>query len=523
MKNKVCINTIGRMAMALLLLGAMLASCREEVVNPTLIDRYPVIFPDYIDVTIPDNIAPMNFCLVDDKGEALDLETIDVVVRGGKSGEIHVQGDYADFPLDQWHGLLEENKGEDLTFTVCAKTDGGWTQYKDFAMHISPYPLTDWGITYRTIAPGYEVGGYMGVYQRDIHNFDEYAILNVTAVTGQCINCHTPNRGKSDEYLIHLRGDKGGTIVKTADRENPEWLNTKTDSTVASMSYSGWHPSGRYIASAVGKVHQLFRVGDRPVIEVFDYLSDVVILDVTTNQLILSPLLRTDDYETYPVFSANGDTLYYCTARWQNLPAEIEELRYSLCKVAFDSQTGIIGNEVDTIRVDGQWSMDDSQSQIQSQDSATVKSSVPSVTLPRPSYDGKWIMCCLSDYGIFPINHKEADLWLYNLATRQWKPLTAANSFHSESFHSWSTDSHWFVFSSRRTDGTTCNAFFSVIDDDGNASRPFLLPQQNPLKYYQQRFESFNCPEFINAKVDFDPRAASHECLNGKRKSVSVR
>lgn len=504
--------------MALALLCAMISSCREDVINPVKVDQYPPIFPDYIDVTIPDNIAPMNFCLVDDNGDALATEAVDVVVKGGRTGEIHIQDDYADFPLDQWRQLLNENKGEDLTFTVCAKTDGRWIQYKDFSMHISQYSLNDWGITYRTIAPGYEVGGFMGIYQRDIHSFDEYAILNVTAVTGQCINCHTPNRGKSDEYLIHLRGSKGGTMLKTSETDDPQWLNTKTDSTIASMSYSDWHPSGRYVAAAVGKVHQLFRVGERPVIEVFDYMSDVVILDVKTNQIILSPLLQTDGYETYPVFSSNGDTLYYCSAKWQNLPAEIEEIKYSLCKVAFDSQTGKIGDKVDTIKVEGLRA----ESQELEGDSSVINHP-SSLTLPRPSYDGRWIMCCLSDYGIFPINHKEADLWLYNLATQQWKPLDMVNSQSSESFHSWASESHWFVFSSRRTDGTTCNPFFAVIDNEGNASRPFLLPQKNPLKYYQQRFESFNCPQFINEKMNLDAHLASHECLEGKRTNVTVK
>jgi hypothetical protein len=77
----------------------------------------PAIYPDYVDVTVPVGIAPLNFGM---KG---DCDRVDVVVKGKKGGEINANGDYADFDIDEWHSLLETNKGSELIVTVSVKKD----------------------------------------------------------------------------------------------------------------------------------------------------------------------------------------------------------------------------------------------------------------------------------------------------------------------------------------------------------------------------------------------------------------
>lgn len=461
-----------------------------------MVDKLPTIFPDYVGVTIPVDIAPMDFNLVSD-----DVECVDVVARGSKGGELHVQGEYADFDIDEWHQLTRQNEGGDIIFTVCALEGGQWKQYQDFKMHVSKYRLDDFGLTYRRIAPGYEVGGNIGIYQRDIHTFDEFAIMEETAVPGQCMNCHTANKCSADEYLIHLRGDKGGTMVQKDGKQT--WLNTKTDSTKANCGYSYWHPSGNYIASSINSIHQLFFVRKERRIEVFDTMSDVLVIDTRSNELILDERLQTEDFETYPVFSADGKTLYYCTAKYCELPVEYEKARYSLCKVAFDAETGKYGERIDTL--------------------LNAEKDSLSYTYPRPSYDGKWLMYGVSDFGNFPINHKESDLWLMNLKTGEVRAIDEVNSDDSDSFHNWSTNSHWFVFTSRRGDGMFNKAYLASIDDNGKVTKPFLLPQRNPMKFYAEMFDSFNCPDFTRDKVDYDIRNGAKECMSGERVQVKIR
>lgn len=480
----------------LLCLSMFVYSCTHQVQNPQKIDDCPDIFPDYQGVTIPVDIAPMNFGLVSD-----DADCIDVVVRGSKGGEMHVQGEHADFDIDEWHQLTKQNGGGELVFTVCAEKEGKWYQYDDFKMYVSEYPLEDFGLTYRLIAPGYEVGGDMGIYQRDIHTFDEFAMLQESAVPGQCMNCHTANRCSADEFLIHLRGDKGGTVVQKEGKQT--WLNTKTDSTKANCGYSYWHPSGNYIASSINSIHQLFYVRHERRIEVFDTMSDVLVIDTRNNELILNPKLQQPDWlETYPVFSADGKTLYFCTAKAVELPAEYDKIHYSLCKVSFNPETGRYGDRVDTL---------------------LNAAGGASYTFPRPSFDGKWLMYNVSDFGNFPTNHKESDLWIMNIKTGETRPMTEVNSDDSESYHGWSSNSRWFVFSSRRGDGMYNKAYISSIDDKGRATKPFLLPQKNPKKFYAECFDSFNCPDFTKDKVDFDARMASNSVMSNERVQVKVR
>lgn len=494
---------------AVLMMVGLLASCTETVNNPRHDDSLPKIFPDYVGVTIPVGIAPMNISPIPASADAGEL-LIDVVVKGSKGGEIHSQGESTDFDMDDWHNLVAQNKGGQLTYTVCIKDADGWTEYKPFPMYVSNYALDDYGLTYRLIAPGYEVGGDIGIYQRNLHTFEETKILHETAVPGQCMNCHTANQAKGDEFLIHVRGSNGGTVVQQGKTQT--WLNTKTDSTKANMGYSYWHPSGKYIASSVNSIHQSFFVGKDRRIEVFDTMSDVLVYDVQKNELILDTLLQTSDWETYPVFSADGRALYYCTSKPCRQPAEYDKAKYSLCKIAFNPDNGTYGDHVDTL--------------LNARDSVSLgegRGYGASFTYPRPSYDGKWLMYSVTAFGNFPVNHKEADLWLMNLQTGESRSLMEVNSDDVDSFHNWSSNSHWFVFSSRRGDGMFTQCYISSLDEKGRATKPFLLPQRNPWNYYNGLFFSYNCPDFTRTKVDFDARKGNEECMSGNRIQVGIR
>ena len=97
-------------------------------------DQLPEIYPDYTEVTIPTDIAPLNFAMTDD-----EVTTMDVRVKGVKGGELHTNGAFADFDIDEWHQLLEQNKGGKLTVSVNAEKDGQWTAYRDFSIYVSNY------------------------------------------------------------------------------------------------------------------------------------------------------------------------------------------------------------------------------------------------------------------------------------------------------------------------------------------------------------------------------------------------
>ena len=450
------------------LLAACSSSSPKDV---TIVDEQPAIYPDYVGVTIPTGIAPLDFAMHSDS-----VTTIDVEVKGSQGGSLHTNGAYADFDIAAWHELLEQNKGGELTVTVCAERDGRWTQYQDFAIHVSTDSLGEWGVTYRRIAPGYEFYGHMGIYQRDLSNFDETPLLENTNISKQCLNCHTANRTNPDQYVFHVRGEMGATVINR--HGSIEALQARNDSLGGSMVYPYWHPGGRYCAFSTNKTSQMFHTANPTKrIEVYDSSSDVFVYDTETRTILLDTLtMRKYWAENVPVFSPDGKWLYYMTAKRQIYPTDYDKEKYSLCRVAFDAETGKLGTQVDTL--------------------INTRLTGKSISWPRPSYDGRYIMYAQADYGYFSIWHPEADLWLFNLETGESRTIDEVNSTRAESLHNWSTNSRWFLFTSRRDDGLYSRLYLAHIDEQGHCTKPFMLPQQNPRHYYQQLLYSYNTPDF---------------------------
>jgi Tol biopolymer transport system component len=276
-------------------------------------------------------------------------------------------------------------------------------------------------------------------------------------------------------------------------------LNTKTDETISGCVYPYWHPSGRFIAYSVNTTQQIFHSSKEKLIEVLDYASDIVVYDLETNELFSSDLLMTSNFETFPVFSPDGKTLYFCCASEQNVPVDYFKVRYNLCSISFDVSTRTFGDKIDTlIRVDDIGK---------------------SISFPKPSFDGKFIMYTLLDYGNFGIWHSEADLYLLNLEDGTTHELTEANSPYADSYHNWSSNSRWFVFGSRRMDNLYTRPYIAIIDENGKTGKPFLLPQKNPDVYLESLY-SYNVPEFINAPVKLDANRVAKKMLAPEREKV---
>ena len=86
-----------------------------------------------------------------------------------------------------------------------------------------------------------------------------------------------------------------------------------------SAENASWHPSGNYIAYSVNKTSQGFHEVRNERVEVFDQASDVVVYNVKTNELFTCTQLKTSAFETFPVFSPDGNTLYFCSSKKQDI------------------------------------------------------------------------------------------------------------------------------------------------------------------------------------------------------------
>lgn len=482
----------------------MLTACSEKVHDARQEATLPDIFPDYTGVTIPVGIAPLNFCMAD--RSAL---MVDAIITDGKGHRLHGQGsETTGFDIDEWHELIAQNAGDSLQVQVAAKFDDGWHSYKPFSLYISQDAM-DYGVVYRRLEPGYKVYSKMGIYERDLSTFDETALIENTQFSG-CVNCHSFNRCDPKDMSLHIRGKHSATLLRL--KGNMDAYNTSTPKTLGLCVYPYWHPGGRYIMYSSNATQQVFHVCDANRIEVFDQASDLLLYDIEANELIKHPLLARDSVmETFPAFSADGNWLYFCQAT--ALPAGldgIENLHYNLCRIAFDASSGTFGNEIDTLLM--------------------AEAMNRTATMPRPSYDGRYLMFTMADYGQFPIWHHEADLYMVPTSDLQ-QPITEiekyrmpkANSDDTESFHNWSSNSRWVVFSSRRNDGLYTRLYFSHIDQEGNDTKPFLLPQANPRRYYDELFTSYNVPDFVTSAVNFDDVRAEDLINATNRVQMKVR
>lgn len=424
----------------------------------------PSIYPDYCDVTVPENIAPLNFMV---KGASRVRVTID--------GDLCAKGSYARFKKARWKKLTAST--DTLKLQVCAKMDGKWIEFEPFNIYVSQDPI-DATVVYRRIDPGFELYAKMGIYQRDLSSFKERAVyLNNTVGVG-CVNCHSFSKCDPDEMQLHFRGENGGSLIKRDGKV--EVFNMKNDLTLGTV-YPYWHPDGRYIAYSVNDIKQSFHNLPGKVLEVYDLASDVTVYDTEKQELLVYPLLQDSTrFETFPAFSADGRKIYFCSA-----PAtkDFGAVRYGLYSTEFNFEDGSIGGTIATV-----WQADDK-----------------SASFPRPSYDGKYLLFTLSDFGNFSIWHPEADLWMMDLRDGSVRALDELNSDDTESYHSWSTNSRWVVFSSRREDGRHTRLYISHLNPDGRWSKPFLLPQKDP-SYNIELLQSYNIPEFCTGKVEVDAK-----------------
>jgi hypothetical protein len=454
----------------------------REVVLPVALS------PDYTGITLPCNIAPLNFNIL------LDAEEYITVVRGSLSGSITVRGRQARFPLKEWRALLLANRGASILIEIYLKREGEWLKLPRARNRVSADPI-DGYLSYRLIEPGYVHYWNLSIRQRDLTSFEERDIFNnESGARGEqrlCINCHSFQNYRTGNMQFHGRGDAGGTIIVKGGG-TPVKVNLKVGDLVSGGVYPAWHPAGNLIAYSVSQTGQVFHSRDTRKVEVQDLESDLILYDADRNTV--DYIARdSNELETFPAWSPDGNTLYYASApytptlpnRSRDVIVYYKEIRYNIARRSFNPVSQQFGEAEVVFDAAG---------------------AGKSATLPRVSPDGRYLLFTLGEFGTFHVWHPESDLYLLDLQTGECRPLEEANSSNVESYHSWSSNGRWIVFSSRRDDGSYTRPYITHFDEEGRASKPFILPQEDP-DLYGRLYKSFNIPEFTIEPVTTSPRA----------------
>jgi hypothetical protein len=446
----------------------------------------PRIQPDYSNIIIPPNIAPLNFSIKETGEEFL----VQIHSKNGESIQLQSNSGIIQVPMKQWKHLLGENFGEELIIDISARNQSGqWVQFNPLVNKIAQDSM-DGYLTFRRFKPIFNLWEKMGIFQRCMENFEEKTVLINRLTQNGCMNCHNFYQNNTDKWLLHLRGGTGTSMLLVSnDKARKVITKTKFNGPVA---YPAWHPSGEFIAFSVSNLILFFHEKGE-CRDVLDRYSDIVLYDISTNTITTTlEISDPNRMEIWPAWSPDGKILYFCSAPKietftdSTKPGELayDKIKYDLMRIAYDPVKHTWGN-LETVISSSKIGL--------------------SISEPRVSPDGHSILFTAAKYSQFPIYLPSADLYLLDIISGHWKKLEV-NSDKADSFHSWSSNGRWIVFSSKRQDGLLTRPFFSHIDSMGNTSKPFILPQEDPL-FYETSLEVYNVPEFTKEPVHISPQA----------------
>jgi len=450
----------------------------------SLIDHPPKIQPDYCDTVIPPNIAPLNF-LVEESGSQYCVKIHSIK---GRAIQIFSRSPKIMIPQNQWHELLNANRGEQLNFDVFVNTANApaatekWNRFSSITNQIAKEDI-DGFLVYRRIHPGHGFWRKMGIYQRNLNRFDESLILDNGYFKEGCLNCHTFCNNRTDKMFIGIRSAFYGSSVLLIEDDDVNKIGTK-------FGYTSWHPSGKVAAYSINKVHQFFHTAASEVRDVIDLDSLLAYYLVDSKTIKTTPAIsQKDRLETYPAWSPDGRYLYFCSAplTWSDkhiIPNYYNEIKYDLVRISYDIDSDTWG-ELETV--------------LSAQDTGL------SILLPRISPDGRWLLFCMCNYGCFPVYQESSDLYIIDLEAsertgRYDYHRLEINSNKSESWHSFSSNGRWIAFSSKRRGGVFTRTYLSYVDRQGKVYNPLLLPQKDP-SYYDSCLWTYSVPELIREPV----------------------
>ena len=453
-------------------IATMLAACGHKIPeNYWESDKLPNIYPDYTNVTVPINMAPLTF-QIDGKAD----EVVARLTAGDQ--EVICGGDKIQPDADDWRQLAEAAKGKDIKVEVFVEDNGNWTRFKPFSIYVSPDSI-DAYISYRLIPPSYVTYEELTINQRCLENYDESIIydnlLCSEGAQGQCINCHNYQQYNPERMQFHARQNMGGTVI--AYDGNIKKINMRNDSILSAGVYPTWHPWLPLIVYSTNMTGQIFHSVNPNKIEVFDSQSDLIAYDMEKNE-VTNIEKDPAEMECFPFWAPDGKTLYYCSAHFEYSDTVTNKSK------DFITRTMQFGPRELVFAAD---SLD------------------KSATLPRISPDGRYLMFTVAKYGVFHIWHHDADLWMLDLQTGEVRNMEEINSADTESYHSWSSNGKWVIFSSRRYDSNYTRPFIAHIDANGHGSKPFEVPCANPDNH-RQLLKSYNIPEFMRGPVTIKPQ-----------------
>jgi WD40-like Beta Propeller Repeat len=354
---------------------------------------------------------------------------------------------------DQFSRFLKDHQ---ITMTVYQVQSGKTDRSKSIRVVIAPTPLPD-HIVYRVVDPLFNVAKANSI---KMFSFEERRPIDLVELEDSCLGCHTYSPGVS---LINVKKDKDRRLIIASN--DSSFLKQKI---IGEFTFFTISPNGRYAAIVVNAIGKVDIKPD--FIEPFDlpYESgDIFIYDLKQN--VLTPLngaSELDYIEDMPAFSPDGKWLIF--ARYQYEDNGIKSM--DLYQVPFNGGHGGTAEPVKNAFHNGHYNY-----------------------FPRFSPDGRWISFCQGDgeKGIFA--RKSSDIYLLSRDQHKLRKLNFDKDDDMDSWHYWSSDSHWLVISSNREANQLTSLYLVYIDEQGIDYPPLKLIGYDKAKV--------NTPQFVPGNI----------------------
>lgn len=479
---------------------ALLAGCRHGAPQPTA-DNAPdaatdaqtaqaLIFPDYGDsIVLPPNIAPLNFAL-----------SAPIRLRLSCGEETLLDKHYRQqvrFSPKAWRRFLRTAREQQQPLRLELSTaDRHYAPLHWFVAEdsIDPY------LVYRLVVPTDGVYNTLGIYQRRLSDFKVTALTLNTVSDKNCMNCHTFRNGDAAEMTVHWRKPSEGTLVMNQNGMRKIVLPPRAAQLNLRLTYPAYHPDGRYIAFSTNlllgfscyEAHRRF-------FDAGDSIAHIVVYDIERNRLFTHRLLWQEDrLLSYPAWSPDGRTLYFCSApspytdtaeSTLSEKQKIESIRFDLACITFDPTMGLIGDTIRTLLKADDYNGSFSLPRVNPADPDCIAVSIGTFSsFPSQTY-GDLGLVFLDRNGQNGRNNRNDTA----AARPRFEPAAALNSPEAESFHSWSRNGRWLVYTGKQLDGYFALPYIAYFDGK-QFSKPFLLPQKDG-NHYRGSLKSFNLPE----------------------------
>ena len=413
---------------------------------------------------------------------------------------------------DVWRPFAERSAGRNVTLTVsnlAEATAGGADPARSVTFGISPDPVVA-PIFYRVVTLPFQSKGEAAVKHRLSISWHLFApTLDrpphvVLKDMETCANCHSFSLdGKTMGMDVDIGKDKGGYMVRSVEPEMP----VGKDHTISWNAYRRHEgassfgvlpqvsPDGRYVACTVKDLVVLFDSTANIAFSqnFYPVTGIIVIYDRETGKI--EPLPGADDpayVQTNPSWTPDGKQLLFARSvagirtgpgilySVQEKRRKIEKLKnaarngetfvYDLYRIPFNGGKGGTPEPVLGASHNGK-----------------------SNYFPKFSPDGKWLVFCQARS--FMLLQPDSTLYIIPAEGGTPRAMACNEPGKMNSWHSWSPNSRWMVFSSKRT-GPYTQIWLTHIDEQGRDSPAVLIEGTVPPE------RAANIPEFVNMPAD---------------------